>query len=188
MANWLKYSSPDFIMAGSGNHLVEMENRLTAPDEEDYARCDECGEQTHVDFIVDRSDDNKVCQWCFVKMENEFFCNECCEEFLFKGVPAVCPQCGSFRIWHEFTSGNILVKEKQREYQTQLEDGQRHSAKILPFVPKTTAQSTKNTNKNAVTESDSKQGNCNGNKEQRVIGDGQYEFPVAPTLLIPHAR
>lgn len=136
MANWLKYGSPDFIMAGSGNHLVEMENRLTAPDEEGYARCDECGEQTHVDFIVNRSDDNEVCQWCFVKMENKFFCNECCEEFLFKGVPAVCPRCGSLRIWHEFTSGNILVKEKQREHQARLETEQHHSAKILLFIPR----------------------------------------------------
>lgn len=139
MVNWLK--------SESGNHLVELENLSTMPDENDYARCDECGEQTHIDFMVNRADEFEVCQWCFAKMENEFFCNECCEEFLFKGVPAVCPRCGSLRIWHEFTSGNILVKEKQREHRVQLETRQQQTAKILPFVPRTLSlvQSTKGT-------------------------------------------
>lgn len=139
MVNWLKYGSPpDFIVAGTGNHLVEMENRRIPPDENDYACCNECGEQTHIDFMVNRTDNSEVCQWCFEEMENEFFCNECCEEFLFKGVPAVCPRCGSLKIWHEFTSGNILVKEKQREHQAQFETKQQQTAKVLPFVERST--------------------------------------------------
>lgn len=146
MGNWLKY--------GSGNHFVELENRHILPDENEYARCDECGEQTHIDFMVTipppaaGKDTRDVCQWCFAKMENEFFCNECCEEFLFKGIPAVCPRCGSLKIWHEFTSGHILVKEKQREYQARLETRQQQSAKIFPFVQRTLIQSTKITDKN----------------------------------------
>ena len=90
------------------------------PNPDDYSICPECGEQTHLDWMVHYAKDQNatMCRWCFKKAVHTYSCQTCEQDFRFTGVPARCAKCGGFDIIHEWAWSDVqsLIREEQKKF------------------------------------------------------------------------